>query len=119
MTRPSERWLADIRKAIAEIRVFLNGSSLADAKTFHSVKSELSDIGEAVNALPDDLLATEPGIPWRQIVGMRNNLVHRYFSASVSLMEGTVGNDLRELEEAVGRMQQRLADPGAAGGASE
>lgn len=57
----------------------------------------------------DDLLLSEPGIPWGQIARMRDHLAHRYFDTSHAVIQGTVDYDLPELEEAVGRLDARLA----------
>jgi uncharacterized protein with HEPN domain len=36
-------------------------------------------LGEAARHLPDDFQTNHPEIPWRQIIGMRNRMVHEYF----------------------------------------
>ena len=56
---------------------------------------------EAVKALPDDLLATQPSIPWRQIAHMRDYLAHRYFDTAHAILQATVDEDLPDLERAV------------------
>jgi hypothetical protein len=59
--------LADIQAAIDAIRSHLQRGDLSDGPIFDAVRIRLLEIGEAVKALPDDLLATQPSIPWRQI----------------------------------------------------
>jgi hypothetical protein len=61
----------------------------------------LLEIGEAVKALPQQLLSTQPGIPWTQIARMRDHLAHRYFDTDHAVLQATVDNDLPELERAV------------------
>jgi uncharacterized protein with HEPN domain len=51
--------------------------------------------------LPDDLLATQPSIPWRQITRMRDRLAHRYFDTAHATLQATVDDDLPDLEQAV------------------
>jgi uncharacterized protein with HEPN domain len=70
--------LADIQAAIDAIRSHLQRGDLTDGLIFDAVRIRLLEIGEAVKALPDDLLATQPSIPWRQITRMRDHLAHRY-----------------------------------------
>jgi uncharacterized protein with HEPN domain len=53
--------------------------TLSDRLIFDAVRIRLLEIGEAVKALPGDLLATQPSIPWQQIARMRDHLAHRYF----------------------------------------
>jgi uncharacterized protein with HEPN domain len=75
------------------------------------VRVRLIEIGEAVNDMSSGLVASEPRIPWEQVAGMRDNLVHRYFDTVRSMVEATVTEDLTELEEAVHRMLGRVAEP--------
>jgi uncharacterized protein with HEPN domain len=58
--------LADIQAAIDAIRTHLQRGDLSDGLIFDAVRIRLLEIGEAVKALPGDLLATQPSIPWRQ-----------------------------------------------------
>lgn len=51
--------------------------------------------------MPDDLLATQPSIPCRQIARMREHLAHRYFDTAHAILQATVDEDLPELERAV------------------
>jgi uncharacterized protein with HEPN domain len=55
--------LADIQAAIDAIRAHFQRGDLTDALVFDAVRIRLLEIGEAVTALPDDLLATQPAIP--------------------------------------------------------
>ncbi len=59
--------LADIQAAIDAIRCHLRRGDLSDGLVFDAARIRLVEIGEAVQALPEDLLATQPSIPWRQI----------------------------------------------------
>jgi uncharacterized protein with HEPN domain len=57
--------LADIQAAIDAIRSHLQRGDLSDGLIFDAVRIRLLEIGEAVKGLPDDLLATQPSIPWK------------------------------------------------------
>jgi uncharacterized protein with HEPN domain len=107
--RERER-LADILAAIEAIRSHVARGELVDALIFDAVRIRLLEIGEAVKALPDDLLASEPDIPWRQVARMRDHLAHRYFDTSHGIVQATLDHDLPELEEAVRRLASRLSD---------
>jgi uncharacterized protein with HEPN domain len=76
----------------------------------------LLEIGEAVKALPDELLSTQPPIPWRQIARMRDHLAHRYFDTAHAIVQATVNDDLPVLEKAVQAMMQSVVDEEPAGG---
>jgi uncharacterized protein with HEPN domain len=66
-----------------------------------AILREIGIVGEAVNALPDELTARRPEIPWRQIAGMRNFLVHEYFNIDKSIVVDVIKNDLDPLAVAV------------------
>ncbi len=87
--------------AIDAIRSHLQRGDLSDGLIFDAVRIRLLEIGEAVKALPDDLLATQPSIPWRQITRMRDHLAHRYFDAAHAILQATVDEDPPDLERAV------------------
>jgi uncharacterized protein with HEPN domain len=102
--------LADIQAAIDAIRSHLQRGTLADGLVFDAVRIRLLEIGEAVKALPADLLDTQPGIPWRQITRMRNHLAHRYFDTAHAILQATVDDDLPELERAVQSLARSLRE---------
>ncbi len=93
--------LSDIQAAIDAIRSHLQRGTLADGLVFDAVRIRLLEIGEAVKALPADLLDTQPTIPWSQIARMRDHLAHRYFDTAHAILQATVDNDLPELECAI------------------
>lgn len=77
-----------------------------------AVCMQLIAIGEAVNKLDkvteQQLLATEPNIPWSSIKGVRNFIAHDYFDVDVEEILHIIQNDLSPLLEAVVRLQKSL-----------
>ena len=110
MTYRERQRLADIQAAIDAIRSHLQRGGLSDGLVFDAVRIRLLEIGEAVKALPDDLLATQPSIPWRQITRMRDHLAHRYFDTAHAILQATIDEDLPDLERAVHALDRSLAD---------
>lgn len=55
---------------------------------------QLIIIGEATRAISDDTRAAFPALPWHQMVGMRNRVVHAYWSVDSENVWGTVETDL-------------------------
>jgi uncharacterized protein with HEPN domain len=100
--------LADIQAAIDAIRSHLQRGDLSDGLVFDAVRIRLLEIGEAVKALPAELLSTEPAIPWAQIARMRDHLAHRYFDTNHAVLQATVDNDLPELERAARALAETL-----------
>jgi len=104
--RDDAQRLEDIEAAITAIGEHLQRGDLHDGLVFDAVRVRLIEIGEAVKALPDDLLANEPDIPWRQVAQMRDRLAHRYFDTSHAIVAATVAQDLPELQRALGRLRE-------------
>jgi uncharacterized protein with HEPN domain len=67
-------------------------------KRFATIK-QIEIIGEACNALTDELKFSNQEIPWRAIVGFRNISVHEYFGVNLQLVWEIAKNDLPELKE--------------------
>ena len=81
--RPESLYLNDIVEAADDIARFLAG---IESKTFQesdllrsAVVHKLSVIGEAAARLSRELADRNPQVPWAQIVGFRNILIHAYF----------------------------------------
>lgn len=58
-------------------------------------------IGEAVARLSDETRALHPEAPWREIIGMRNLLIHGYFDVEWDQVWTVVERDLAPLEQIV------------------
>ncbi|MDE0006169.1 MAG: DUF86 domain-containing protein [Rhodospirillaceae bacterium] len=70
---------------------------VADRRTQLSVVKSIEIVGEAASRVDDEIRQAHPAIPWQDIVGMRNRLVHGYFDIDLRLVWDTVGTDLPEL----------------------
>ncbi len=106
MRRTDER-LQDIVDAIVAIdRYATRGQEVFEHDELIQVwiAHNLQIIGEAVNALPEDLLNRYSEIPWARIVGFRNIVVHEYFRLDLNLLWAIVQNSLPPLREVVNRM---------------
>lgn len=75
--------LLDMLIAARKIRAFTDGVTLDhflhDELMQHGIMRLIEILGEAARHLSDDFKAHHPEIPWRQIIGMRNRMVHEYF----------------------------------------
>ena len=100
--------LKDIRAAIAAIQSHVQRGAITDGLVFDAVRIRLVEIGEAVKGISPDVLASEPSIPWSEIARMRDLLAHRYFDTSHAIVQGTVDNDLADLDAAVGRLLSEM-----------
>ncbi|BBL66916.1 HepT-like ribonuclease domain-containing protein [Methanoculleus chikugoensis] len=61
----------------------------------------LQIIGEAVRGISSEFKAEKPGIPWTDIIGMRNVLIHHYFGIDRDAVWNVVERDLLELKNQI------------------
>jgi uncharacterized protein with HEPN domain len=104
LSRHDRQRLEDICAAIDAIAAHLQRGDLSDGLVFDAVRVRLIEIGEAVKALPEDLLTSEDQIPWSDIARLRDLLAHRYFDTSHSILQATVDHDLPALNTAILRL---------------
>jgi uncharacterized protein with HEPN domain len=94
--------IEDIWEAIEKIQRYVAGlghdTFIKDDKTIDSVVRNLEIIGEAANRLPEDIRAHYPEIEWRNIVGLRNRIVHDYFNIDVEIVWEIIQKDLPNLK---------------------
>lgn len=112
MSRDDLLRLEDVEHSIALVRAHVRRGDVEDDLVFDAVSARLQIIGEALKHVSPELLATEPGIPWSQVIRMRDRLAHRYFETSRHVLADTVRCDLDELETAVGRLRERAMEQG-------
>jgi len=104
-------FIAHILDAIACIREYTkDGESafFADRKTQDAVIRNFEIIGEAVKQLPLDLTARHPSVPWKDVAGMRDQLIHHYFGVNLKLVWNVVENRLDELSDAMSQESNLL-----------
>ncbi|MFH1716266.1 MAG: DUF86 domain-containing protein [Planctomycetota bacterium] len=87
--------------AAVEIRQYLESSTREDLdhdrKLVHSLVRLLEIIGEAASQVSEELRDSAPQIPWAVIIGMRNRLVHAYFSINLDVIWSTSTEDIPSL----------------------
>jgi len=64
----------------------------------------LEIIGEAATNIPEDIQEQHPDIPWYQMKGMRNVLIHEYFGVDKDVLWQTLQKDLPSLKEKITKM---------------
>ena len=104
MNKDSQVYLAHIRDAIEAIREYTKeGESVffRDRKTQDAVIRNLEIIGEAVKQLPSELTTRHETIPWKDITGMRDRLIHHYFGVNLKMVWGVVEKRLTNLESVI------------------
>lgn len=96
-------YVEHILEAIEKIEKFIGGSSFNDFKNNEQLQSavvrEISVIGEAVRKLSENFKKSKPKIPWKDVVGMRDKLIHDYFEIDIDTVWKTIKENLLELKQ--------------------
>ena len=107
--------LQDMLEAIAQIEAEqVKGRAAFDASPLLQVwmVHHLLIVGEAVRAIDPATRQRYPSVPWRQIAGMRNVLVHDYFRVNHEIVWETVEKHLPVLKAEIQRILSELPDGG-------
>ncbi len=77
---------------------------------YDAVLRNLQIIGEAVKQVPDELRDLRPELPWSSIAGIRNRLVHRYFTVDSDVVIDICRNHISPLLEGLRFIDRSLND---------
>ena len=106
--------LNDLIDAIERIVSYTDGMTpeafAEDQKTIDAVVRNLTVIGEAANRIPQNVIEENPFIPWSQMRGLRNLIVHEYFRIDPAILWVTIQNDLIPLQTLLWDMQTDSID---------
>ena len=116
MSRSVDILLGEILMAIDLLRRYTEGmdfeSFRMNVEKQDSVVRRLEIIGEAVKGIPSDVRVAYPEVPWRDIAGARDVLVHEYFRVDLAMAWNMVQKDLPALEIQVRRVLDELGPTG-------
>ena len=109
MNERDETRLHDMLDAAIKAREFAAGKTRAmldtDELLAFALVRALEIVGEAASRVSQDTRSRHPQIRWKEIVGMRNKIIHDYLSVDYEIVWDVVTNDLpdliRELETIV------------------
>ena len=107
--RDADLLLEDIRSSLERIERYTSGVDrsqfLADEKTIDAVVRNLEIIGEAVRWLPEEFKRQHVDIPWTQISGLRNRIVHDYFGLDLEIIWQVLQTSLRDFKKQLDTMK--------------
>jgi uncharacterized protein with HEPN domain len=69
----------------------------SDRMFANAVVREFEILGEAANHISQPTQKSFPELPWKQLIAMRNNLIHAYFDVDYDIIWETINNDLPPL----------------------
>lgn len=104
--------LQHIYDSILEIESYIQNSSYETFQSntmmhFATVK-QLEIIGEAANHLTDRFKKLYSEIPWREIIGLRNILIHEYFGIDTKIIWDIIKTDISQLKSQVKEIIKQL-----------
>ncbi|HLD35330.1 MAG TPA: DUF86 domain-containing protein [Planctomycetota bacterium] len=96
-------YLRHISEACENIDTFMSGikkeAFMKDKLVQSAVIRQLEIIGEAVKNLSANLKKTHNNIPWKDMAGLRDKLIHGYFGVDISLVWTICTKDIPELKK--------------------
>lgn len=110
--RNSKLLLKDILDAITAIERFVEGINfeefVSNDEKSSAVIRKFEIIGEATKALPEDFKKKYPEIPWKEMAGFRDKLIHFYFGIKYELVWRAIKNRLPQLKESIQRIKDSI-----------
>lgn len=112
-------YLADIQTAIAKVNRYTHGMDLdafvSNELVQDAVLRNIAIIGEAVSKLGKELTEKHSDVPWVNISGMRNRLVHEYNGVNLKLVWNTIQTVIPSFSARVTQIQQAQNNGGGDG----
>ncbi len=103
MKRDFRLFLEDIIDSINKIEKYTKGITIekfkTDDKTADAVIRNFEIIGEAAKNMPDQIRIKYPELPWKEMSGLRNILIHEYFGVDLSVVHKTIKEFLPDLKK--------------------
>jgi uncharacterized protein with HEPN domain len=105
MQREDETRLMHMLDAAKEVAAAVKGRSRGDLDSDHvwalGLTKSLEIIGEAASRLSEETRDAIDGIPWADVIAMRNRLVHAYFDIDMDQVWATCTQDMYPLINAL------------------
>jgi len=112
--RRDRAYLKHILEAITNIEKFVEGLTkegfFENVEKQYAVLRGLEIIGEATKNLSKDLKVKYREIPWREIAGMRDKLIHEYFGVDLELVWVTIEDKLPEFKKQILKILKEIED---------
>jgi uncharacterized protein with HEPN domain len=105
MARDEFLYLRHVLDAITTIEEYLQGVDEEHFKATRLLQDgtirEIEIIGEAVKNVSKNIRKSYPEVPWQDIAGMRDKLIHGYFGVDIEKVWDSAKEDLPVLREQV------------------
>jgi len=110
--RDVKLYVKDILEAIKAIEKFVEGMNFEnfkeDDKTSSAVIRKFEIIGEVTKNIPQSIKEKYPHIPWKEMAGFRDRLIHFYFGIKYDIVWDTIKLRLPELRNNIEKVLKDL-----------
>lgn len=114
MSRSQKQYLLDIVEAMEDARAFVEDRTQErlknDRRTRYAVQRAFEIIGEATKHLDDDFRAEYDDVPWDDMAGMRDMLIHEYFAVDLTVVWDTIHERFPKVEPRLREILEALPD---------
>lgn len=114
MKREIVDYIEDIISAMDKAMDFVKKMSYEefarDDKTVYAVVRAIEIIGEAVKNIPGNVRKNYPEIPWKDMAGMRNKVIHEYFGVKLNIVWRTVKEEIPPLKPLFEKILKELEE---------
>ncbi len=112
MTKNPILYITHISEAITSIQTQIEGitkEKFKDSELLQGfVERKLEIIGEATKRIPDDFKQKHPNIPWKEMAGMRDILIHQYTEVDEDIVWKTITQKIPSLKEQIETIKNTL-----------
>lgn len=110
MIRDDQVYLSHIIDALQQISTYTDGIDytgfLVSRMTQDAVIRQFEIIGEATKNLSDSFRDSHPVMPWKDLAGFRDKLIHQYFGVDMSMVWRSVVDDVPMLQDELLKIQR-------------
>jgi len=100
--------------AISAIQAYTQNIDLEEFKKNSMMQDacirQLGVIGEACNRISDEVIDANQDVAWRQIIGLRNVVIHEYFGVDNQVVWNVIQHELSNLKEQMERIRLQLEE---------
>ena len=111
MKRDYRDYINDILESINDTENFVAGLSfeefVKDKKTMNAAVRSLEILGEAAKNIPEKIKKKHPKIPWKEMAGMRDKLIHEYHGVDHQIVWTVIKEELPPLKSQIEKIAEK------------